>query len=46
MKSYVEDDAVVDLGDARIETRGSSPIGERDEQPGLKTFVPGIQTDD
>lgn len=46
MKNYVEQDDVVDLGDVRIETHGSSPIGPLDPQTGLKTFVPGIQTDD
>lgn len=47
MNNFVQpNEDVVELGDVRTETRGNSVIGPFDPQTGLRTFMPGIQTDD
>ena len=44
MKTH--DNSVVDLGDARIETRGKGVLGPLDVQTFGRTYDAGIQADD
>ncbi|WP_447953262.1 hypothetical protein [Sphingopyxis chilensis] len=44
MKTH--DNSVVDLGDARIETRGKGVLGPLDVQTFERTYDAGIQADD
>lgn len=46
MKKVENDTGLVDLGDARIETKGIDPVGPRDLQTGLRKIDGGIQTAD
>lgn len=46
MKNLANDTGVVDLGDARIETKGIDPVGPVDLQTGLRKIDGGIQADD
>lgn len=46
MKTVKQDEGLVDLGDARIETRGIDPVGPVDFQTGLRKLDGGIQAAD
>lgn len=46
MKTVKQETGLVDLGDARIETRGVDPEGQLDFQTGLKKIGGGIQAAD
>ncbi|NYF30640.1 hypothetical protein [Sphingopyxis sp. JAI108] len=46
MKTVNKDEGLVDLGDARIETKGSDLEGQIDFQTGLKRVNGGIQAAD
>jgi hypothetical protein len=41
-----QNDDVIDLGAVQEETRGSSPVGLDDSQPGLKFIAGGIDRED
>lgn len=46
MKKVKQEKGMVDLGDARVETRGSDIDGDIDFQTGLKRVSGGIQNAD
>ncbi len=46
MKTVEQEEGLVDLGDARVETRGSDLDGDIDFQTGLKRVSGGIQNAD
>ncbi len=46
MKTVKEDKGLVDLGDARDETKGIDPVGPVDLQTGLRKIDGGIQAAD
>lgn len=41
-----QNDDVIDLGAVQEETRGPSLVGLDDVQPGARTFIGGIDSDD
>lgn len=46
MKDYLENDDIVDLGDARVETRGILEFGVKDEQNDGRYLNGGISAHD
>lgn len=46
MTYQTQEKGIVDLGDARIETRGIDPVGPVDFQTGLRKIDGGIQAAD
>lgn len=46
MKTVEQETGVVDLGDARVETKGVDPVGPIDVQTGLRKLQDGIQSAD
>lgn len=46
MKTVKQEDGLIDLGDARIETKGNDVEGQIDVQTGLRKANSGIQPAD